>query len=161
MNKLFFLALALVMVSCQSPRKQAKDISITFGPKPNIIYKTKADYSQYVPVLLSLDGQELLSYPAPQDLYYQGRLAVPSSLADGYWLDHRGIGPGVAFLDLTYEAYAKLDRPPSPEAIMGMLLDRNPLLACYDCGSITEVEKLDILIRGQALSKCKDLLATE
>ncbi len=151
------LPLLLALLSCNSARQQADAITVAFGAKPTIVYKTKADYQRFVPVLLTEDGQSLLSYPAPQDLYYEGELALPVALAEGYWLDRRGIGPTAAFLDLTYEEYAALPKPPAPAELLSRIQDADPLLECYDCGSVREPAQLNVLIRGKGLGKCKKL----
>ena len=85
-------------------------------------------------------------------------LAKPVELYDGYLLDRRGIGPQVAFLDISYMAYARLPSTPKPKDLLGMLLETDPLTECYDCGNIREVEKLNVLIKGKALGKCRDLM---
>ncbi len=156
-NQLLVLLLACVLASCNSARRQAEAIAIEFGQKPTIVYKTKADYRQYVPVLLTEDRQSLLSYPAPQDLYADGELALPLPLEDGYLLDRRGIGPQVAFLDMTYEEYAQLPKPPAPSELLARVQEAAPLLECYDCGSVRSAEQLNILIRGKGLAKCRRL----
>lgn len=99
-----------------------------------IIYKTRVDYSKYVPVTLSEDGSRVVSYPAPQDVFYQGRLAIPSRLAKGYWLDNRGIGVNSCFIKLTYEEYSKLPQAPSPEDLFKLIIDKKPFRQMYDLG---------------------------
>lgn len=98
-----------------------------------LIYKTKKDYSRYVPVILSDDKKEVISYPDPSDL-----AAIdmqPVKLQGNYWLDKRGIGTHVAFLKLTYKQYAALKSAPTPDELKGMILDANPLKELCDCGS--------------------------
>ena len=102
---------------------------------PIIIYKTKADYSKYVPVTLSEDKSKVVSYPAPGDVYYKGQLAYPTSLDKGYWLDKRGVGPKSAFIKLTYEEYAKLPSAPGIDELYAMIIDKDPFTEIYDLGS--------------------------
>ena len=151
----FFLVLA---TACNPVSKQAKNMDIAFDQKPTIVYKTKADYRDRVPILLSEDGQTVLSYPAPSDLFIGDELAKPIELYDGYLLDRRGIGPRVAFLDISYLAYARLPKTPTPKDLLSMLLDTDPLTECYDCGNIRAVDKLNVLIKGKALGKCRGLM---
>jgi hypothetical protein len=153
----FFLTAGLTL-ACNPARQQAKAIQIEFGTKPTVVYKTKKDYSKYVPILLSEDKTAVAAYPAPTDIYYKGQLAYPTALDNGYWLDNRGINKQVAFLDITYEEYATLAAAPSKQTLMERIHDSDPLLACYDCGNLTDIDKLNILIAGKALDKCKDLL---
>lgn len=150
--------LAVALISCNTARKQAEDIQIEFGTKPTIIYKTTEDYSAFVPVMLSEDKRSIVAYPGPADVYYKDTLAYPTPLADGYWLDHRGINNRVAFLDITYEEYAKMSQKLLPEQLVKHIQDKAPLVACYDCGSVKEIDQLNILIKGKALSKCRNLM---
>ena len=155
MRFLSFVLLAGLFVACNTAKKQAKEIQIEFGKKPTIVYKTKSDYFDKVPVSLSEDKSKIVAYPAPQDVYYNDQLAYPTRLENGYLLDNRGISSNTAFLNITYEEYSKLKQTPSLDEMQNMLLDKDPILECYDCGNITEEEKLNILIKGKALSKCK------
>lgn len=133
------------------------------NPKPAagphvLIYKTKKDYSRYVPILLSDDKKDIVSYPDPADL-----VAIdmqPVKLRGNYWLDKKGIGTGVAFLKLTYKEYAALERVPSPEELKGMILDDNPLKELCDCGSRYSYknvkQELNALIAAKKIRKrCK------
>src|ERR1044071_4992028 len=117
MKYLFFFALVLFF-SCRITvhsdktnhkvvsKEPAKDsvLSPQFTPgPPAIVYKTKADYSNYVPVILSEDKSKIVSYPDPKDV----QSAAPVKLKNGYLLDNRGINKNVAFLRWTYEEYKK------------------------------------------------------
>lgn len=121
-----------------------------------IIYKTKKDYSHRVPVILSEDKTQILSYPHPADLVLGDKLALPMPLHKGYLLDNRGIGKHVAFLKYTYEAYSKLKDAPSIEELQQNILDRDPLLELWDCGKKTYFRDLE-----KDLNECidKDLLS--
>ncbi len=147
-----------LLLACNSAKKQAAAIQIEFGAKPTIVYKTTQDYARYVPVILSADGSEIVSYPGPSDVFFRDTLAYPTPLERGYLLDNRGIGPNVAFLDITYEAYSRLEKGLSADELMAHIQDKAPLVECYDCGSIREVDRLNILIKGKALDKCKNLM---
>lgn len=83
-----------------------------------VIYRTDGDYARYVPVTLNDDRNALVSFPAPGDV----RGGNPVALADGFWLDRRGIGPNTAFTRWTYEEYAALPAAPSPAEIMANLI---------------------------------------
>ena len=99
-----------------------------------VIYKTKADYSQYVPVTLSDDGSSIVSYPAPTDVYYHGVIALPTRLADGYLLDNRGITPHSSFVRITYDDYSKLKDAPPLSELYKMIIDKAPFTEMYDLG---------------------------
>ena len=109
---IFSATLLLVLMSLKLPGGKPK--AYITGPAA-IIYKTKADYSKNVPVTLSDDKLHVVSYPAPQDVYFHGELAYPTQLAKGFLLDNRGISVNSAFISLTYEEYSKLPAAPDPE----------------------------------------------
>lgn len=130
------------------------------GP-PALVYKTRKDYSNHVPVLLSQDKSRIVSYPDPKDIRAkQGDFPLPSVLEEGYLLDNRGIGFHVAYLKMTYEEYAALPEAPSRETLMNMILDKDPLTEMYNCGNRQVfkdvVNDLNALIRtGQMKDLCK------
>lgn len=124
-----------------------------------IIYKTRQDYSKYVPVTLSEDKSKVVSYPDPKDVYFNGQLAYPTRLDKGYWLDNRGIGPNSAFIKLTYAEYAKLASAPTSEELYKLILDKDPFTHIYDMGNRyqykNEVAELNEIIRKHELDKYK------
>jgi len=100
---------------------------------PFVIYKTKADYSDNVPVILNADKSKIVSYPSPSDLFVNNKLVKPVKLNDGYWLDRRGINRNVAFTSHTYSDYAKREKAPSISELMKSIIDDDPLLELYNC----------------------------
>ena len=106
----------------------------TAGP-PAIMYKTKEDYHDKVPVTLSEDKSEVANYPGIKDVFYKGDLAYPTNLNDGFLLDNRGIDKNSAFLNITYEEYSKLEKVPTLEELNEMILDKEPFTEMYHCGS--------------------------
>lgn len=131
------LLMSTLITSC-SPAKKAvtghQNVQLSVpGPKV-IIYQTKQDYSQQVPVILSEDKKRIESYPDIKDVFSAGSLAYPTPLHKGFLLDNRGISRNVAFLNITYEAFSKLPATPSPEQLMKMITDKDPLLKMYSCG---------------------------
>lgn len=114
--------------------KQTQFVQPKFDASPAVvIYKTKKDYSRFVAVILSADKSKIISYPAPSDI--SPEMSVPVALADGYWLDKRGIGVHVAFLKMTYEEYAQLSNPPSKEQLWAQIQDKDPIVVMYNCGA--------------------------
>ena len=101
--------------------------------EPFLIYKTKANYNELVPVILNDDKTVIVSYPAPQDLSSGDELRLPTELANGYLLDNKGIGLNVAFTSFTYEEYVALEEAPSIENLMNSIIDKDPLIELYDC----------------------------
>jgi len=126
------------------------------GP-PTIVYQTKADYYDKVPVTLSEDKSEVISYPGVKDVFYNGALAYPTKLSDGYLLDNRGINPSSGFLKLTYEDYSKLKATPTKEELFGLILDKDPFTSMYNCGSKYQykdiVTELNAIIDSKKLKK--------
>ncbi|MDZ4667204.1 MAG: hypothetical protein SGJ00_04900 [bacterium] len=148
MRKLIILL--LVVAACKGQNKATFTPDFVTGP-PTIVYKTKADYRNFVPVLLSDDKSEIISYPHPSDIKVGEEYAKPSLLKDGYLLDNRGVGQNVAFLNYTYEAYAKLEEVPSLKDLYAHIVDKDPLLEMCNCGSMKGLEN-----REQQLNKLID-----
>jgi len=165
--KALFVILAISVVACKTGQKStnSSDMSKEFkpqyipGPKA-LVYKTKANYNDFVPVALSESKKEVVSFPAPTDLTINGELQTPVSLHDGYLLDKRGIWKNVAFIKLTYEEYSKLDRVPTPKELFDLIIDNDPLTELVDGGIISAysdpVTQLNELIDNKKLrSVCK------
>jgi len=112
------------------------------GP-PVIVYKTREYYDDRVPVILSSDRKEVISYPAPSDIFYKGELALPYNLGGGYLLDRRGINEFVAFLEMTYEEYSNLKEAPSAEALYKLIKDKDPIVEMWHCGSAYNYRDLE------------------
>jgi hypothetical protein len=128
---------------------------------PCIIYKTRSDYSKNIPVTLSEDKTKIISYPDVKDVYYNGELAYPTQLNDGFLLDNRGIGPNVAFLTVTYEQYSQLDKTPSATDLFYSILDKDPVIVMYQCGSRIQYKEIVIelneLISSGKITSCNKL----
>jgi hypothetical protein len=134
-----FFGLIITLLFSVCCRTHPGIANIVGRPGPHaIVYKTKGDYSKYVPVTLSDDKSKIVSYPAPQDVFYQGKLAVPTQLHHGYLLDNRGIGPNSGFIKISYEEYSKLSQAPSTDDLYKMLIDKEPFSEMYDLGARTD-----------------------
>lgn len=147
-------------VGCHSGRSITVNYS-TMEPHV-LVYKTKKDYSNFVPIMLSDDKQTIISYPAPSDLKAGNNLMLPVKLKKGYLLDMKGIGKNVAFLKITYQEYVQLKEPLSIGEMMSNIIDTEPLVELYDCGvksSFTDIEKqVNTLISKNQLQKiCKSI----
>ena len=106
------------------------------GPQV-IIYQTTKDFSQLVPIIMSDDKKEIVSYPDIKDIYFRGTLAYPTVLHNGFLLDNRGIDKNVVFIRLSYEEYSKLTYTPSADELMSMITDTQPIRIMYSCGNRT------------------------
>ena len=145
------------LVGCTTSRKSTNNETISLNSvvkaMPSvIIYKTKKDYSQHVPVGLSKDKMKIVSYPAISDVKVGGEYPYPTRLEDGYLLDNRGIAENVAFLSYTYEEYAALPATPSVSILMEKIIDKDPLIEIHRCGNRSQyndlIKELNELIRS-------------
>jgi hypothetical protein len=131
------------------------------GP-PVIIYKTKEDYFNNVPVILSDDKSKVMSYPGIHDVKTnEGEFQIPLILDNGYLLDQRGINENVAFTKYTYAIYANLDNTPSAEELFEVIIDADPLSEMYFCGSRFSFEnpkdEINQIIKSGDMSKFKKI----
>jgi hypothetical protein len=145
------------LVGCTTSRKSTNNETISFNSVVKampavVIYKTKKDYSQNVPVGLSEDKMKIVSYPAISDVKIGGKYPYPTQLEDGYLLDNRGISQNVAFLSYTYEEYAALSATPSVSTLMEKIIDKDPLIEIHNCGNRSQynnlIKELNEMIRS-------------
>lgn len=170
---LIFCVLSIVL-ACNAQKKQEskaavqtqataadKPVDYSIGA-PTVIYKTKNDYYDKIPVTLSDDKTNIVSYPAPTDIYYDGKLAYPVKLHDGYILDNRGINKNSVFLNITYEEFSKLTEAPPLSKMMKMIIDKAPFTEIYNCGNRYQykdvVSDLNKVIDNKELNKFKRIL---
>ena len=140
-NTILSVIVLFMAFSCQINKKAAKENviinerTINFEPGPQaIVYKTKDDFSDYVPVIMNPERTEIVSYPAPFDIFYNGVLSKPTRLNNGYLLDNRGINENVVFLNYTYEEYANLSEAPSLSEMKKRIKEKFPLTEMINCG---------------------------
>ena len=161
------LLLLFILTDCSRPASTSgtgstKKSGLVSTPSPPcIIYKTRSDYSKYIPVILSEDKTRIISYPDVKDVYFNGELSYPTPLEDGFLLDNRGIGPDAAFLDITYEQFSHMEKTPSADELFTRIIDKDPLLIMYQCGErkqYKEIEsELNELIMSGKFTSCKKL----
>jgi len=154
------------LTACKSSKNQASaDQSGEFLTQwmpsaPAVLYKTKGNYSDLVPVIMNQARTLIVSYPDPLDLKSEGKLMKPSRLRKGFWLDNRGINENVAFLNITYEEYSKLKTPPGIYELTLMILDPYPLTEMYQCGLRSDykdlIYELNVLI-DRGLTNCRKM----
>lgn len=159
---------ALLTVACTSSQTSSEitvsvepELDPVFGPGLHqMVYKTKADYDSLVPVVMSDDKTEILSFPDISMIKDSLHYPLPGKLHNGYLLDNAGIWKNVAFLKYTYKQYAELDTTPSAQELLSKLADKDPLTEICDCGNrslIADPEKqINSLIDSKRLSEvCK------
>ncbi len=123
---------------------------------PVIIYKMKADYSNNIPVVLSADKKSIVRYPAPSDLFFEGKISRPTALANGYYLDNRGINENVAFTSYTYDDYLNLKKAPTAKDLFVVIIDNNPLIEIYQLKDVERnAETLNELIKAGKIGNDK------
>jgi len=166
MKKLLFscLVLSTIFISCKSSKHTAKNnekmnsTSSVSADQQTIVYKTTKDFSELVPVTMNAEKTEIISYPSPADIFYNGVLAKPTVLKNGYLLDNRGINENVVFLNYTYENYSKFKEVPSMAELMLKIVDKYPISEMYYCGPRLqfkdEVKELNTLI-DKGFTGCK------
>ena len=140
MKQIVLLSLIAMMGSCNASRINQGS---TEALAPVIVYKTKADYYHHVPITLNATKDKVVSFPAPSDLFYNGILAVPVKLKNGYLLDQRGIHPNTVFTSYTYEEYSQLESAPSIQDLINKIIDPDPFEEIYDCGNRNQFKSIE------------------
>ncbi len=163
----FIIFTLLLTLSCKTKqpsisveKQKETQIHSMKALSPIVIYKTKVNLYNNVPVILSEDKKDIVSFPDIKDVYYKGQLAYPTRLENGYLLDNRGINKNVAFLKYTYEEYSKLPETPTKENLLKMVIDKNPLLELYSCEKLNRmnIEELNNSIRQGLPGICKNII---
>ncbi len=153
--------LAAFIAACGGGRNAASDTRAE-RTRPVMVYRTKHDVHDKVPVGLSDDRQHIVSYPHPKDLMADTGLRKPTPLAQGYWLDNLGVGPNTGFIAMTYAEYAALPEAPSIAEMEALLIDRDPWETLCECGLKgpvpNPVNELNALLKkGKLREQCKAL----
>ena len=151
------LAILVLLFSCKTKKSAVSNAVVQeYITKPGIIiYKTKADYFNNVPVNLSEDKSTLVSYPAPSDLKLNDSLLrYPIKLKENYLLDNKGIWVNVAFLSTTYKDFSALQKSPAVDEIMEMVIDKDPIIEFY----FNEDKSLDSLKNEQLINYLNKLI---
>ena len=160
------IILSVIFVSCKSSVEMpTKTNEISFGSSAVsslsiLVYKTKKNYNNLVPLLLNDDKTQIVSYPDPKDVKVGSAFLLPTSLQNGYLLDNKGIGKNVAFLKYTYEEYYNLKTLPTLKELYNNIIDKNPLIELCDCGDKSRHEDLEkqlneYINRDILRTKCK------
>ena len=161
MYRIFFstILVLLVIISCKTNLKMAavpvKNHSkrVVLNTPQVVVYKTTKDYSQLVPIIMNAEKTKIISYPAPVDVFFNGKLATPTILKNGYLLDNRGINENVVFTNYTYWTYSQLKEVPTIEELMANIVDKYPLSEMILCGERSNfknivVELNDLIDKG-------------
>ena len=149
-----------IILSCNTTKKTSFEPDYKPGPS-TIVYKTTKDYSQNVPVILNDEKTKIVSYYGTGDLTYQGKLAFPTQLEDGYLLDNIGIKGNVAYTSLKIEAYSKSMKAWTIKELFELIIDDDPIKEMYNCGNrngfTDDVKEINEIIKNKQLKDCKKL----
>lgn len=152
----YFICFFAMIYACKT-----KNVTqgVTYTGEQTIVYKTVNDYKEYVPVTMNADKTEIVAYPSPKDVYRNGQLALPTALANGYWLDNRGVNANTVFLNITYQEYAQLSEAPSLQKMQDIIKDKNPFESIYNLGNRNrfkdEVFEINYIIKKNLLAQFK------
>jgi hypothetical protein len=168
MKILLYTILIITFLGCKTNSKMMHsktEIKSEFVPEfaagPHVlVYKTKADYNNLVPIILSEDKTSIVSYPDPGDIKVSSVYTLPTPLHQGYVIDNRGIDKNAVFINKTYKDYSKFTELPSLKELFNLIIDKEPIIELCDCGLksafTNEVEQLNELIdNNQLRTKCK------
>lgn len=147
MKYFIYSLLAFSLMACNTSKKSTTE-SVN-AKEPFIIYKTKADYNNNVPIIMNDDKTAIIAYPAPEDLKGAEGMASPTLLDDGYLLDNRGITKNSVFTSYSYEVYAALESAPLLAELELSIIEKDPFLEIYNCkkhlhlkNKLNEINKL-------------------
>jgi hypothetical protein len=142
MKKIYLILLVGLFVMCKTDREIVGDFRAN---APLIIYKTKADYSNNVPITMNDSKELIVSYPSPKDVFFNSKLALPEKLNKGYLFDNVGVSKNSVFTSYTFKEYAKLEMAPSIEELLKSIIDKDPFVEVYDCGTRGKYSTVDDL----------------
>lgn len=136
--RILLATLLLVISACcsrKNPTVQVDKPKWSIALPSIVIYKTKANYSMLVPIGLSADKKEIVSYPDPTDVKNDSGFYYPTALNDGYWLDNIGVGPNTAYMGISLKEYSQLSEPIALAEMLNILVDPDPFTEIWNCGS--------------------------
>lgn len=165
MRKTAFIAAFVILSACASKKIKPSELSDGFGGTRDLahqfVYKQKADYSNKLPVGLSAGKDTILSYPGPKDVLQDTAILYPVKLFKDYWWDRIGVGTNTGYVDIELPQYTLLKEPPALEFLSSKLLEKEPYLEIWDCGTkgaITIKEVNDMIMQDSLFKKCKKIM---
>jgi hypothetical protein len=133
--------LPLVNESIFEPQKETRKI---------IVYKSKKDYSTFVPIHLAEDKKNIIGYPAKEDLK---SLDNSNALAveNGYYIDLVGVNLNTVFTSYTLESYQKINNL-TLEEFKNHIIELNPFEEMYICDSRYSYKEIEQFIKKGTLN---------
>lgn len=115
-----------------------------------VVYKSKKDFSTFVPIHLTEDKKNIIGYPAKEDLKLLGN---SNSLAveNGYYIDLVGMNSNTVFTSYTIEAYQKINSP-TLEEFKNHIIELNPFEEMYICNSRFNNVEIEQFIKNETLN---------
>ena len=114
-----------------------------------VIYKTKKDYSNLVPIQLSEDKQSVIGYPAPEDLIqYGNKNAI--QLENGFLIDLVGVSKNSVFTAFTMNDYQKMQIPSLNDFKIN-IIDIDPFSEMYVCNQNYTKKEIENSIKDSTL----------
>ncbi|MFN5443220.1 MAG: hypothetical protein ACK48V_03235 [Crocinitomicaceae bacterium] len=118
-----------------------------------VVYKTKKDYSNLIPIQLAQDKQTILSYPAKEDLVRVGN-SNAILLEKGFLLDLIGVNLNSVFTHYSLQQY-QLISTPSLEEFKKNIIEIDPFTEMYSCEHKYDQNELNKFILDNVISnKC-------
>lgn len=134
MNKWLFLLVICVSCACCSEHKTVTNVDML---RTKVIYKTKADFSNNVPIRVK-DGK-VIAYPAISDVSERKR---PQSLGNGYLLDNFGVIENTVYTSYTIKEYSELTQQPTSQDLKSKIIELDPFAEMYSCKSTLSIEDI-------------------
>lgn len=150
---IYIIIYGFLLFGCSSTKTAVSTFNV-MDLKHVIVYKSKKDYSNNVPIMYSEKIGSIIAYPAPTDAKRFIELK-PVELTSGFLLDQIGVTPNTVYLEYTLEEYAVLDEVPTLETMKSKIIDFSPFEELYNLGQPNEqnntIEKINELIKSGAI----------
>lgn len=118
-----------------------------------VVYKTRKDYSNLVPIQLSQDKQTIISYPAKEDLVRVGNKNA-QKLENGFLIDLIGVTQNTVFTNFDLDQYQQVATP-TIEEFKKNIIELDPFIEMYQCErKFTQNEINKFIIDNTISEKC-------
>ncbi len=137
-------------IQINQPKLVGTSSGMSAALSPNVIYKTKNDYSNNISICYK--NGEITCFPGPTDVLNQR----PTKLANGYLLKKM---PGDVFLNTTIDEFINYKGDWFSFIKVENIIDYHPYTEIYNCQSgISEEEINQIILSNKIQSNCVNIL---